>query len=229
MTVPAIPSPKIDQQAYTGLSEKQLAGIGFIALSWSGVEMGLSALIWDLAGMKSEIGRLVTTDLGNVSKATLFQNLVHQTINEPRLFAECEDLIFLYDHLRVQRNSTIHGIVKWGPSDDDGSFLVKESAKGGKGRVSQTVIDVSLETLDQLGADMVLCSEAIRQIYNKIWNFKFFYRAHLKSDPTTASDFVHRNTESSDQIVRLQTRLAGLYPKRHAQRSNQHPHPPLLR
>jgi len=215
---------RIDYEEYTGLSAKQLEAVGFISLAWNGLETGLSVLAWELADWPKNIGELVTTDLGNVSKAQLFDNLVKLIIKEPRLTAECEDLSMFFDNLRERRNKLVHSVIRLSATDAKPSRLVKRSAKARSGSVTETEIIADLAALNALAQDIKLCADAMRPIFRKVWWHQYYEKNHKPTDPTPIGVFVHQDAEPSDGIAQLQTRVATLFPQRHAQR-NKRPQP----
>lgn len=218
---------QVDYEEYTGLSTKQLAIVGFISLAWNGLESGLAVLTWELASWPREIGLLVTTDLGNVSKAQLFENLVHLKITEPVLVQDCLDMSIFFDNLRVRRNGIVHSMVRLSPSDADPSRLVKRSAKEGRGKIKETRIDADLPTLNLLAQDISLCNEAMRQIYRKIWYLDFYKKNRGAKETTTFEEFLWSLERGSfDEIALLRTRVAELFPQRHKRGSKQRQPPP---
>ena len=95
----------------TGLNVDQLSAIGFITVSWNALERMVEFCIWAAAGWDDDVGGIVTTDLQNVSRKTLAQNLIHLRVtDDPTLLEDAEVAIAFFDAMRTRRNDLVHGL-----------------------------------------------------------------------------------------------------------------------
>ena len=216
--------PALLRQALTGMSDQQLATIGFISVIWNGLERNMVACIWAAADWTQELGELVTADLGNVSRADLLMNIVKQRVDDPLLQEQAQITIALYDFIRSARNDLMHGFFNWrhrGLSTDEG--LVKLSAKKRSGSVEMKVIPVGQSVQDQLAFDMRLCNESFHDLLNKLYFRNRFLAGERGAFAQNYHDAVHGWREPSFEISLVRECL-----KRRSQRPNppQNPSPP---
>lgn len=154
----------------TGMSDEQLATIGYINVLWNGVERNLEGCIWAAANWSQELGQVVTADLQNVSRATLLMNIVHQRIgDDERLIEHACKSMELYERLRSVRNDLIHGFFNWSRrSGKTLDTLLKFTAKHRTGFAEAKVVPVSQGTLDRIAEDMAVCLEALNDLMHKL-------------------------------------------------------------
>jgi hypothetical protein len=191
--------------AATGMSDARLAAIGYISVLWNGLERNLVACIWVAADWPEDLGEIVTADLGNVSRAELLMNLIKQFIpNDPKIIDQANETLKLCDHLRGIRNRLIHGFFNWrhlGLSDDDN--LVKFTAKKRSGYAKMELVQIDQLFLEELAADIALCSEFLNDLTHKI-HFRKQFRAEADAEHLhTYDESVHGWREPSLDISLL--------------------------
>lgn len=163
----------------TGMSDEQLAILGYISVLWNAVERNMVACIWAVANWKQEVGEVVTADLNNIGRIDLFSNLVKLNIDDERLLDQSKITVKAYDLLRVARNDLMHGFFNWqhrGLRTDNS--LIKFSGKKRNGTVEMKVIQVHKETLETIASDLLLCNESFHDLLNKF----IFRRRYLDGE-----------------------------------------------
>jgi len=90
--------------------------IGRVVIAWGKVENALEDFIWQLLGLKIEIGRIITGRLDAVSKIRWIRQLSEITIREEKLHL-LSRLLDDIDILREDRNLIMHA--SWGRDGDD--------------------------------------------------------------------------------------------------------------
>jgi hypothetical protein len=158
------------RQSVTGMSDAQLATIGYISVLWNGLERNFVACIWVAADWPQDFGEIVTADLGNVGRADLLMNLIKQSIaDDPRIADQAGLTIALCDQLRGVRNHLMHGFFNWrhrGLETDD--KLIKFSAKARSGYAKMMMVPVDQTFLEQAVADLHLCNESFNDLTHKL-------------------------------------------------------------
>jgi hypothetical protein len=102
---------------WTGLNDDHLASIGFANFAWNILERKFASLVWVAADWSQEIGELVTADLGNVSMATLFINIIKQSVtDDDRILCQATRTVAVLDGIRSDRNNLIHSFFHRDPT-----------------------------------------------------------------------------------------------------------------
>lgn len=194
----------------TGMSDEQLAAIGYLIVMWNGLERNLVACIWKAGGWTQEIGEMVTADLGNVARIDLLLNLVNHSIKEDELIHQEISLnCKLFDYLRSARNELAHGYFHWrsrGLETDD--HLLNFSAKRRKGSVEMKKTPIKLSYLREVSSDIALCNEFWNDIMHKIHFRQCFIAQEEWTKGQTYHDIVHGWRAPSLEISLLQECLA---------------------
>ena len=87
--------------------------IGQLIVRWNFTELYMQSIIWHIWGIKDpKVARLLTWDLGAVSKVELFRHLIPRWITETADQAELKSIANEMETLRIKRNRVAHGI--WG-------------------------------------------------------------------------------------------------------------------
>ena len=113
---------------FVPLTDEQLRAIGLVCHHWSILQTCLERLIWCFCKLSMETGRLVTTQINDLTIIDITRTLCgHFLTGTPR--QEALDMIGEYDSLRIERNKVVHNT--WGGSEQ-GEFAVgfKPTAKG---------------------------------------------------------------------------------------------------
>jgi hypothetical protein len=156
----------------TGMDDRKLRAIGVITLMWNSIEFDFQELVWVIAGWSPWDGSLVTTDMGNISRAQLALNMLNRKIGNDRLKSEAVVIIDYFDACRVMRNRLVHGVPVY---DDNGKIsgrIAQFEARRGTGEVFIKHIDVTHQYLILLLADLLTCAEGIADIVRKIHNLR---------------------------------------------------------
>jgi hypothetical protein len=104
--------PMPDGQTVTpGIDSVQEGLIGRAIVEWSRLENTLDDLIWTLAGLTFEDGRVLTARTDAKTKIGMLQVLAPRYLTDPSL-AKVEEALVLADSLRDDRNFIMHG--SWG-------------------------------------------------------------------------------------------------------------------
>jgi hypothetical protein len=120
---------------WTGIDDDHLASVAFANYAWNIVERKFVSLVWIAADWTQKVGELVTADLGNVSVATLFINLVKQSVtDDDRIVSQATKTVAVLDSIRAERNDLIHSFFYRDPVKKAG-LHVKLSAKPKSGRL----------------------------------------------------------------------------------------------
>ncbi|WP_238310718.1 hypothetical protein [Methylobacterium organophilum] len=159
------------RKARTGMSDEQLAILGYISVLWNALERNLVAAIWAAANWDQETGELVTADMPNVSRADLLLNLMNKNIvDDAKLMEIANVTVALYNLLRGARNDLMHGFHfnKFYQSVNPPS-LMKISAKRRTGAAEIKSIAVDLSVLEELATDLSLCEESFNDLYHRLF------------------------------------------------------------
>jgi hypothetical protein len=182
------------RSSWTGLNDEHLASIGFVSFAWSALERKFASLVWATAGWSQEIGELVTSDLGNVSLAALFLNLLKQTLRERP------------DALILEQGVKTAAVFDGGDSANNinGHFNLTKK-RSDTGEVEITTVVMSKQDIDVLCFAISACSDAIDDLTHKL----LFRRRFLasKTSGNTYEQTVHGWQDPSFDIERLQTFL----------------------
>lgn len=106
--------------------------IGQLVVPWNFTELYLQSINWHIWRIKDpKVARLLTWDLGAVSKVQLFQHLVPRWITDSNHQAELKAIANEVESLRVKRNRVAHGI--WGYKPGERKKLRLFQVKGETG------------------------------------------------------------------------------------------------
>lgn len=190
------------------ITYEELAAIGDITVHWNSVEEALERVVWTIAKWEPAMGKLVTADLGNVSRVQLALNLANYYL-EPILVSEVKAFAELFDFCRISRNDIIHGL----PNDDlpDGAprHLVKATAKAGIGAVKQTETVLDGHALRVVCHDQLLLLLALTALIAKVRDYHRYLErvAAGSTEPFDHTEYYDPEKGSLHGIVDLQTRL----------------------
>jgi hypothetical protein len=105
-----VPMPD-GQTVIPGIDAIQEGLIGRVIVEWSRMENTLDDLIWTLAGLTFEDGRVLTSRTDAKTKIAMLMVLAPRHLTDPTL-AKVEEALVLADSLRDDRNFIMHG--SWG-------------------------------------------------------------------------------------------------------------------
>lgn len=152
------------------ITYEELAAIGDITVGWNGIEEALERLIWEIARWRHPVGKLVTADLGNVSRIQLALNLANHYL-DPILISEVKVIAGLFDYCRISRNDIIHGLPKPPLPAGTPRQLVKASAKAGTGKIVSKATELDHEALMMVCQDQSYMLLALTTLQLKISDF----------------------------------------------------------
>jgi hypothetical protein len=199
---------------WTGIDDDHLASVAFANYAWNIVERKFASLVWIAADWPQKVGELVTADLGNVSVATLFINLVKQSIiDDDRIVLQATKTVALVDSIRGERNDLIHSFFHHDPVKKAG-LHIKLSAKPKSGEAEIKIVTLSKDRINEMLSDLSICYDSIDDISHKI-TFRRFYLTGKMKAYGSYDNAVHGWREPSFDIELLRTCL-----RRRSQRQN---------
>jgi hypothetical protein len=217
-------STPLARRFWTGLNDDHLASIGFANFAWNVLERKFASLVWVAADWSQEIGELVTADLGNVSMATLFINIIKQSVtDDDRILCQATRTVAVLDGIRSDRNNLIHSFFHRDPTKTIGKYI-KVSAKSRSGGTEIKTIAMSKTDIDQLCADISTCFDSVDDLVHKLHFRRKFLAGERGALAQNYDDAVHGWRAPS-----FDTSLLREYLKRRSQRLNPPPNrpPPL--
>ena len=100
--------------------------IGQLIVRWNFTELYMQSIIWHIWGIKDpKVARLLTWDLGAVSKVKLFNHLIPRWITNPTDQTELKAIAKEMEALRIKRNRVAHGIWGYKPGERDKLRLIQ--------------------------------------------------------------------------------------------------------
>jgi hypothetical protein len=166
----------VGRHFWTGIDDDHLASVAFANYAWNIVERKFVSLVWIAADWTQSVGELVTADLGNVSVATLFINLVKQHItDDDRIVQQSIKTVALLDSLRGERNDFIHSFFHYDPVSS-ASRHIKLSAKPRSGEAEIKFITLSKDRINEMLEDLSTCYDSMDDVAHKITFRRYFER-----------------------------------------------------
>ena len=100
--------------------------IGQLIVRWNFTELYMQSIIWHIWGIKDpKVARLLTWDLGAVSKVELFKRLIPRWITDPADQTELKTIAKEMDSLRIKRNRVAHGTWGYKPGERNKLRLIQ--------------------------------------------------------------------------------------------------------
>ena len=104
--------------------------IGQLIVRWNFTELYMQSIIWHIWGIKdSKVARLLTWDLGAVSKVELFKRYIPRWITDPADQTELKAIAEEMETLRIKRNRVAHGIWGYKPGEQNKLRLIHIKGK----------------------------------------------------------------------------------------------------
>jgi hypothetical protein len=166
---------------WTGVDDDHLASVAFANYAWNIVERKFVSLVWITADWTQKVGELVTADLGNVSVANLFINLVKQLVtDDDRIVEQSTKTVALLDSLRGERNDIIHSFFHHDPINS-ASRHIKLSAKPRSGEAEIKVVTFSKDSINEILSDLSICYDSMDDLAHKITFRRYFEKGMMNA------------------------------------------------
>lgn len=190
-----------------GLSDKQFSLVGYVAVSWNSAEEGFEERIWQLASWPDDFGRLITSDMQNVSRILLYKNLLRREVRDSQLLEEGILFADFFDALRTRRNDIVHALPRYDWKESGFTSYIKRTAKPGSGTIKVKQVDFDFVALNQLISDLALLNLTDYVMFSKFQIYKNFHG----SDEATIASAVHRVYWREPAVISdVRERLAAL-------------------
>jgi hypothetical protein len=171
----------LKRRLWTGVDDDHLASVAFANYAWNIVERKFVSLVWIAADWTQSVGELVTADLGNVSVATLFVNLIRQNItNDERIILQATKTVALLDSLRGERNDLIHSFFHHDPVSS-ASRHIKLTAKTRSGEAEIKVVTLSKDRKNKMLEDLSICYDSMDDLAHKITFRRYFEKGLMQA------------------------------------------------
>ncbi len=191
--------------------------------AWNALERKFAALIWTAADINQELGELLTADLGNISAAALFVNLLKRELSQEAddsLLDQGTKTVAVFDAIRCGRNDMIHSFYYRDASGGiDGYFKITSKNKTGQAEIK--TVAMSKPDLDTLCEGISVCFESMNDLVHKLHFRRRFLAGERGAFSQNYAQAVHGWQEPSFDIERLRTFL-----REHSQRLNPPQGPP---
>jgi hypothetical protein len=204
------------RRQWTGLDDEHLATIGFANFVWNALERKFASLVWVTAGWTQEVGELVLANMGNVSLAALFLNLLKQEVarrEDRRLWEQGVQTAALFDVVRDARNELIHTFYDFDPSTGAEGYYKGVTRRTRTGQVEFRTVAMAKDDIDSLCSAMSDGLESIDDLNLKMW----FRRRFLAGDPS-ASPEAYQNAVYGWQSRSFDLKRLKWYPRKRARR-----------
>ena len=105
----ANPIPTMPEDAtFNDVPAELACAIGAMSINWTIVESALEALISAYLNLDGEIGRIITTPLGNNTRCNILEGVAHASETEPESLSAVLHGITLFNRNREHRNTIMH-------------------------------------------------------------------------------------------------------------------------
>ena len=153
------------------MSSEQLAEIGSLALESTDCEVMVESLIWDLAGMDPDSGKLFTHGMQMNTRLETLSSLGKARLSSDDQLEKFAAIISTLKDLNSKRNMVIHGI--WGAwmtlREIALSPQSKPTPKAFKRRPNKSPLELSAADLHGMPEAIARATAALRGFAEKAW------------------------------------------------------------